>query len=193
MRLKNISAAITRHRPRIASPENRMRASVALLLREKAREAEIFFIRRAAHDADPWSGDLGFPGGRVESGEHPAQTAERETLEEVGIDLSEATPLGQLDDLFGAHLPVLVSCYVFSLTDGFTVTLNHEVVDSFWFPLDILCDPERHLLTTVNFRGEPLVRPAIHLLDPPGPVLWGITYRLVSQFLDILGCPLGEP
>ncbi|HXB54963.1 MAG TPA: CoA pyrophosphatase, partial [Vicinamibacteria bacterium] len=44
------------------------RAAVALILREAARGLELLFIRRAEHDGDPWSGQVGFPGGRAEPG-----------------------------------------------------------------------------------------------------------------------------
>ena len=61
------------------------------------------------------------------------------------------------------------------------------MVDAFWAPLQWLCDPGRQRLATVCFRGEPLQRPAIDLLGAGRTVLWGITYRLVCQFLQILG------
>jgi len=191
--LENICAALGRHEPRKESFHDRARAAVALLLKDIGQGPEIFLIRRAIHESDPWSGDLGFPGGRVEPGELPEHTAVRETLEEVGINLSRGDRLGQLDDLAGAHLPILVSCYVFGLSGPIPVVHNHEVLDSFWFPLEHLRDPGRHHSTMVRFHGEPLVRPAIHLLDSKGPVLWGITYRLINQFLEILGHPLPKP
>jgi hypothetical protein len=42
-------------------------------------------------------------------------------------------------------------------------------------------------VTTVVFKGEQFQRPAIDLRGPDRTVLWGITYRLVCQFLQILG------
>jgi hypothetical protein len=56
-----------------------------------------------------------------------------------------------------------------------------------------LCVPERHVETEVRFAGAPLVRPAIRVLEPGETVLWGITYRLVIQFLEIVGCPPSAP
>src|SRR5688572_7001232 len=41
-------------------------AAVAAILRQPpgAESAELFFIRRAEHPNDPWSGHVAFPGGR---------------------------------------------------------------------------------------------------------------------------------
>src|SRR6185295_16981272 len=65
------------------------RASVAMVLAESGGEVDLLLIHRATRDDDPWSGHMAFPGGR----RHPddtdvVHTAVRETLEEVGIDLS---------------------------------------------------------------------------------------------------------
>ena len=35
-----------------------------------------------------------------------------------------------------------------------------------------------------------LERPAVDLLGPGRTVLWGITYRLVSHFMQLAGAPL---
>src|ERR1035437_6216446 len=69
------------------SDDDRTRASVAMILRQVDDDLEILFIQRAAHDLDPWSGHIAFPGGKMEEGELECQAACRETLEEIGIDL----------------------------------------------------------------------------------------------------------
>ena len=62
--------------------------------------------------------------------------------------------------------------------------------ETFWVPLADLADPKRQRLHYVMFRGEQLERPAIDLLGPGRTVLWGITYRLVSHFMQLAGSPL---
>src|SRR6185369_3871770 len=64
---------------------SRVPAAVAMILRQGPGGLEMLFIERAEHENDPWSGNLAFPGGKVEPGEEPRQAAERETLEEIGL------------------------------------------------------------------------------------------------------------
>jgi hypothetical protein len=61
-----------------------------------------------------------------------------------------------------------------------------EVRDVFWIRLSDILDPERHRVATVGFSGRSLDVPAIMLPLPDKPVLWGLTYRLVMQFLEII-------
>jgi len=178
--------------PVLAEPGARRRAAVALVVCDAGQGPELLFIERAEHDQDPWSGHLGFPGGRVEPGDPgPKEAAEREAREELGLYLAGAEYLGRLDDLPAAHLPVVVSCFVYGLWGRPALTLNRaEVADAFWFPLADLIDPGRRREETFPFQGEAFTYPAIGVLDPGRPLLWGITYRLVARFLEVMGCPL---
>lgn len=183
----DIRALLDAHRPSPLPADSRTRAAVALILRKSSAGLEMLFIERAAHDGDPWSGDLGFPGGKVETGDGDERlAAERETREEIGLDLAEARYLGRLAEIVGAHLPVRVSCFVYGLTRTVPLVLGDEVRSTFWSPLETLREPARSIEAQVRFGGEALVRPAIRVLEPGETVLWGITYRLTIQFLEVL-------
>lgn len=166
---------------------DRTRASVAMILHQGANDIEILFIERAAHDLDPWSGHIAFPGGKLEEGEMECQAACRETREEVGIDLGKGRYLGRLSDIIGANLPMRVSCCLFGIDRmQFRPVLNEEVRDLFWVTLSDLQDQGRHLRSNVAFDEKRFEVPAITLPVDDKPVLWGITYRLVMQLLCIL-------
>ncbi|MBC7963598.1 MAG: CoA pyrophosphatase [Steroidobacteraceae bacterium] len=165
----------------------RTRASVALILRQSDDDMEILFIQRAAHDQDPWSGHIAFPGGKWEEGELVCQTARRETLEEIGIDLEEGSYLGRLSDIVGTNLPVSVSCCVYGMGQKISdPVLNYEVSDVFWIRLADVRDLGRHHLAPVAYGERSFEVSAIRLPGEGKPVLWGITYRLVMQFLELL-------
>lgn len=189
--LARIRRALASRRPTIL-PADRPHAAVALLLVEAQPVPEALFILRARHDRDPWSGDIGFPGGRVNDGEDdPRITAERETVEELALDLAGVEYLGRLDDLYGATLPILVSCFVYALSARPHLCPNHEIAAHFWFTLDRLADPARHRQASFTWRGRETTQPVVDLLGPGEPLLWGITYRLLRGFFGVLGQPFG--
>jgi 8-oxo-dGTP pyrophosphatase MutT (NUDIX family) len=166
---------------------DRTRAAVAMIIHQEADDIEILFIQRAAHDLDPWSGHIAFPGGKLEEGELECQAARRETHEEIGIDLESCRYLGRLSDIVGTNLPVRVSCCLFGVDRRhFNLLLNEEVRDTFWVALSDLRDPERHQLSKVAFDEKSFEVPSIRLPVENKPVLWGITYRLVMQFLGLV-------
>jgi 8-oxo-dGTP pyrophosphatase MutT (NUDIX family) len=161
-----------------------------MIMRELPGDLEILFIERATDVRDPWSGHLAFPGGKVEQGEQARQAAERETREEIGLVLESELYLGRMADIIGANLPVRVSCFAYAaVSTAINPVVNREVRDVFWARLSDIRDPERHQMATVGFSGRSLEVPAIILPQPDKPVLWGITYRLVMQFLEIIHSP----
>jgi 8-oxo-dGTP pyrophosphatase MutT (NUDIX family) len=191
--LASIRQALAAHRPTLLTAD-RPHAAVAMLLTDVQPVPEALFIVRAQHDRDPWSGDIGFPGGRVAPGDgDPRRTAERETGEELALDLAATVYLGRLDDLYGATLPILVSCFVYALPGRPWLKANDEVAGSFWIPLDRLLDPGRHRVEHFSYRGRMTSQPVADLLGPGEPLLWGITYRLLGNFFGILNCPFGPP
>lgn len=185
--LSAIRQAFALRAPRLLAADGRRQAAVALVLRSGTAGLELLFIRRAQHQGDPWSGDLAFPGGKVDAEDAgPRPAAEREAREELGLDLGGAEYLGRLDDILGDFLPVLISCFVYHLPAPQPLRCNHEVRDFHWLPLAQILEPERHRPATIRYRGEEGSHPSIDLLGPDHPPLWGITYRLLTQFLSRL-------
>lgn len=190
--LTDITNALCRRRAARLAPVERGHAAVAMLLRDGQPSPEVLFIVRAEHDGDPWSGNIGFPGGRLKrSGETAQQAAERETLEELALDLGRSRCLGQLDDLYGAVMPVLVSCFVYQVLENASLQLNHEIAKAFWCPLSKLLEPGRQQQRTFSYRGQERSHPVVELLTPQEPPLWGITYRLMHNFFNWCGRDFG--
>ncbi|ORJ60479.1 NUDIX hydrolase [Geothermobacter hydrogeniphilus] len=187
--LEEIRRVLADYEPQLAAAGSKQRAAVALLLHQCRDGLQIFFIERASHPRDPWSGNLAFPGGRVDPEDADEQAAaERETREEVGLQLKRDWCIGRLDDIHGAYLPIQVACFVYRIPVMPQLSPNEEVTDCFWFPCDDLLDPSRHGEISLHWQGRLRTARAIDLLGPGRPVLWGITYRLVTQLLVLLGC-----
>ncbi len=182
--LQQIRAGLTQYQPQLLTQQDFRRAAVAMLLREQTGETEVLFIRRAEHELDPWSGDLAFPGGCVDPRDAtPRAAAERETFEEIGLELSAQHYLGRSDDLAGAYLSIHIACFVYHLDEEVEFCLNGEVVDLFWVPFRTLLDPARHRLHDFHYRGAGRRHPVIDLSEWSDRPLWGITYRLLENFL----------
>jgi 8-oxo-dGTP pyrophosphatase MutT (NUDIX family) len=177
--------------------EGKQIASVALLLRESVAGLEVFFIERARREGDPWSGHMAFPGGRSEPRDVSDQaTAERETFEEVGISLAGARCLGRLDDLSGrakVASNMVVSAHVFHVEDPEEILIEEsEVASAFWFPLAGLLEPESHVELSKRYGEHEVSFPGIEVGDPDRHVVWGLTYRFLEIFLELIGRPLPE-
>ncbi|WP_243372153.1 CoA pyrophosphatase [Geotalea sp. SG265] len=182
-----VESTLALREPEMLPADRRVKASVALILREGEIGPEMLFIERARHKGDPWSGDLGFPGGKVEVSDGDAYSAAmRETVEEIGLDLSAARFLGCLAEIAGATLPVRVTCFVFALEQTPQLTLNGEVQDVFWVSLADLRDLNRHILTPVSVKGELVHFPAVIVPLSGKPPLWGLTYRMVKRFFELV-------
>jgi 8-oxo-dGTP pyrophosphatase MutT (NUDIX family) len=167
---------------------------VALVLREGSAGAEVLFIERAMRPDDPWSGHMAFPGGRLEGGDDSPRTAAcRETLEEVGLELSRAEYLGHLCDLTGrsgAPGTMIVSAHAFHLAEDQALALDrNEVRSAFWFPLAELRSEARR--TTHRIREFPdRLFPAIVVGEPDRHFVWGLTYRFLEEMFSLLDQPL---
>ena len=178
--------------PDSTGPEGGRRAGVALVMRPG--DESLLFIERAERQGDPWSGHLAFPGGRLEDedGGDLRRTAERETAEEVGVDLGGARRLGRLDDVGGALSPVVVAAYAY-VVGSCRPQPNDEVRRAFWVPLADLGDPGRRRVFYHGRRGGDEAQrpfPALDLLGPGRPLLWGLSYRMVARLLGLAGCAL---
>jgi 8-oxo-dGTP pyrophosphatase MutT (NUDIX family) len=185
-----LRAALESHKPVGADHKNGIRrAAVALIIRAGDNGApELLFIKRSEYPADPWSGQVAFPGGREEAGDPTlTDTAIRETREETGIDLvRDAIVIGTLDDLRPqtVRLPaVIVRPYVVLLNRFEPLVLSDEVALAFWVPFQSFKDTSLWRDTAVLARGVQLNTRGFH---HEGHVIWGMTERILAQFLTLL-------
>lgn len=188
--LSTIKEYVQAHNPAVLELSNNKHAAVVLMLRRHNHEVEVLFIERATHPGDPWSGQMAFPGGMVETFDVDArQAAERETAEEVGIDLANADYLGQLDDQQGRHRGhlrgIIIRGYVYAVDSSTTAQHNYEVQDIVWVPISRFLDARYY--THVVHPVEPdETFPGIRVSDKEHQVVWGLTRRFIASFFYML-------
>jgi 8-oxo-dGTP pyrophosphatase MutT (NUDIX family) len=178
--LERLAATLKERRPTQLEPRER-HAAVALMLRERSGGLELFVIKRAEKSEDPWSGHMALPGGGREPGDKDAyDTARRETLEEVGIDLNEGRFLGRLDDVGPRTMPgrLVVSTVVVAIDAEPGHLDPREVAEAFWVPLERLVDK------TVEIPDFPGSWPAFTYKDRY--VIWGLTHRILMQLWALI-------
>ncbi len=135
---------------------------------------------------DPHSGQISFPGGRMELYDPDLQyTAIRETKEEIGINPADVNILGKLSDLFISVSNYIVSPYVGFLdyTPDFTPQLS-EVRNIFTPTLNELMDPSNILSKNIHVRN--IVLKDMPYFNLNNKVVWGATAMMLSEFREVL-------
>jgi 8-oxo-dGTP pyrophosphatase MutT (NUDIX family) len=170
--------------PETSPPVGTAGAAVTILLRNGLREVETLLIERTERPTDPASGQVAFPGGRVEDSDGSLRiTALRELEEEVGLtraDLTGAPRYVSTEDArrFGIKVAVFVAALGADRSSP-TVLSADEVAHVFWLPRSALGETRRVHRETP--RGSIEVPATIH----EEHVLWGFTRRVIRQFFGL--------
>jgi 8-oxo-dGTP pyrophosphatase MutT (NUDIX family) len=143
----------------------------------------VLLVRRTERAGDPWSGHMALPGGHEHAEDADLlQTARRETLEEVGLDLQGAELLGRLDDITPMReSQLLVRPFVFWVGEPRELSLSDEVAEATWVPLAVLASDELRTTREVEIAAARLTVPAF-VIDER--VVWGMTFRVLDGFLS---------
>jgi 8-oxo-dGTP pyrophosphatase MutT (NUDIX family) len=173
-------------------------AAVAVVLRATMHDLELLLIKRAHNAGDPWSGHIALPGGRHDAADDSLlETAIREAHEETAVTLAangSTGLLGRLETVAprSARLPRLtVVPFVFGVPgDTCARADSHEVERIRWVSLGRLRDPD--VAGTVDIALPRGVQsfPCLRLGDD---VVWGLTYRILSNLLERVSPPGSPP
>lgn len=191
--IDRLLARVSTRTPREIAPPfpGARNAAVLVLLHDGEQGPEALFTRRAEHLRNH-RGEISFPGGRMDPGESPAETALREAHEEVGLDPSLVTVHGELD-----HLSTVVSqSYIIPVVASVPhrpvlAPAPDEVERILWVSLAELSRAD-------TYREEwwgtaPLDRP-LFFFELDDETIWGATGRMLHQLLRLAhGVDAPEP
>ena len=145
----------------------------------------LVFIIRAEYPG-VHSGQISFPGGRMEDGDTDmVATALREAEEEIGVERDSVIPIGNLTDLYIPPSNFLVTPVVGYTLERPDFKPDPDEVDRI---LEVSLD---HLLNEgTRQEQEIMIFPAIKLKVPcfyvDGNMIWGATAMVLSELIDVI-------
>ena len=159
-------------------------AAVLLPLYHKEGEYYILFTKRT-EKVEYHKGQICFPGGA----RHPedrslADTALRETFEEIGVRPEDVEILGELDDMATITTNFLITPFVALIPYPYEfVVSSDEIEELIEVPIAALLDKGCYHEEFHVHQGRPHWGCSYRYKDE---VIWGATARILKQFLDLV-------
>ena len=130
-------------------------------------------------------GQWALPGGRIDPGETPEQTALREMREEIGLDLDEGAVLGRLDDFITRSGFIMTPVVIWAGGDREFVANADEVDSIHRIPVTEFLRTDAPMLEATADGGAPVLRMPVGSTWIAAP-----TAAILFQFREV--CLLGK-
>lgn len=158
-------------------------SAVLVALFNSAYGPQVLLTRRA-ETMTSHSGQIAFPGGRIEPGESPLQAALRETHEEIGVRVTSEAIIGELS----AHRTISSSSHIIPYVAMLSAEPTHyersgEVDRVLSVPLSELVRPDTFAQEHWVFDDREVVIPIFYLDDE---TIWGATARMLQELIAIV-------
>lgn len=142
----------------------------------------ILLTKRSAH-LKAHAGQVSFPGGRVDPGERPEETALREAEEEIALDRRNVQVLGRMANYL-TRTNFCITPVVALLPPGLQFRPSPDEVDAvFELPLDVLLDPKAPIRCRREDRGSTR---EFWVWPHPQHYIWGATAAILVHLADKL-------
>ena len=140
-------------------------------------EGATVLMTRRADSLASHTGQIAFPGGRLDPGETAVEAALREAFEEVALDPAAVEVLG-VGDAYETGTGFLVTPVIGWLTETpATQAALDEVAEVFEIPWDFLMDPANHRRDSYDREGQP--RRWYWAITHEQRYIWGVTAGIV--------------
>lgn len=175
-----------RERREVMRPAGWREAAVLIPLFWHADKDEWYVLFTLRSNAVPThKGQISFPGGGREPGDSSLlATALRETWEEIGVRPEDVEILGVADDVMSNSSCYVVTPFVGVIPHPYAFTLNPAEIDELIeVPLSFFRHPDHHRVEHWELRGKEV---PVHFFDWNGYVIWGLTARVLTEFLTTI-------
>ncbi|HSV89295.1 MAG TPA: CoA pyrophosphatase [Bacteroidales bacterium] len=145
----------------------------------------ILLIQRQEY-AGHHSGQISFPGGRVENiDQSPDKAALRETFEETGVDPADIELMGMITPLYIPPSNHMVNPYVGISRKHPCFKADPEEVASI-LEIELCCffDPANLHTKPIKLSNGGIVHTPCYIID--GNVVWGATAMILAEFIELL-------
>lgn len=165
-------------------------AAILFALVEGAEHPTVILTQRS-DKLNNHSGQIAFPGGRIDEGETPIEAALREADEEIGLAAQSVEVLGAMGPYYSGS-GYKIHPVVGIVRDLPELTINEdEVADVFHVPLAFLMDQASHQVESRMFKGNERFFYAMPYLDTAvAPVverrIWGVTAGIIRVIQERL-------
>ncbi len=168
-----------------ARPAPRTLSAAAVLVGLVEREAGLtVLLTRRSDTLRHHSGQVAFPGGRIDAGETVADAALRESWEEVGLDPSFVHLVG-LGDTWETGTGYAITPVVGFIRPGFVLkAYDAEVAEIFELPFAFLMDLSNHQLRSVI--GKDGSERRFYAMERDGRTVWGATAGMIHALRERL-------
>ncbi len=150
----------------------------------QADDDHYLLLTKRTHLVEHHKGQISFPGGmRDPSDEDLLSTALREAHEEIGIKSEDVEILGSLDEV-PTYTGFIITPFIGLIPYPYPLTPNeYEVAEVIRAPLSMLLDSRNFRQEIWEYEGR---RQPIYFYDLGKHVVWGITGKIIKNFIDIL-------
>jgi 8-oxo-dGTP pyrophosphatase MutT (NUDIX family) len=163
--------------PGAERPERILRPAAVLIPVIAGPEGATVLMTRRSDSLASHTGQIAFPGGRLDPGETAIEAALREAFEEVALDPALVEVLG-VGDAYETGTGFLVTPVVGWLTARPQTTPSpDEVAEVFEVPWDFLMDPSNHSRDSYDREGQP--RRWYWSMTHGQRYIWGVTAGIV--------------
>jgi 8-oxo-dGTP pyrophosphatase MutT (NUDIX family) len=180
--LETLRLSLISQREPFPSDSKKPRGAVAVLFKEEAEDLWLLMIKRGENPRDPWSGQMAFPGGHVDPVDRTLlDTAARETLEEVRIDIRHQEFLGCLHNAQPRNAPMVVTPFVFLLLGEVHPTTSREAKEILWVPMSFLLNSKNVSSIRVPIGQREISMGCYMYLDH---TIWGLSFRIMQEIVS---------
>jgi 8-oxo-dGTP pyrophosphatase MutT (NUDIX family) len=168
-----------------ARPVGRALAPAAVLVGLVEREEGLtVLLTRRSDTLRKHSGQVAFPGGRMEPGETPADAALRESWEEVGLD-HQFVRLTGLGDAHETGTGFSITPVVGFIRTGFELkAFDAEVAEIFETPFAFLMEASNYQLRSMTSHDG--VERRFYAMEHGGRTIWGATAAIIRALRERL-------